>query len=555
MKHTIRARFGAALVCLAILALAALPRLGQLEVPLTEDEPDWFERSARFARALREGDAESTFRTGHPGVTSMWLGALGMGLERAAALSGERLTLLSEPEREAFLGARRAMALASLALLGIVILLLARLFGLTAAALAGLLLALDPWLVGHSRVLHLDGLFSALVAICVLACLARWRQRGGLGYLALAGLAAGLAALTKSTALAVLPPILVMLALAAIWQARSRRPWVPLADLVAIGALGCLVGLLVWPALRLDPLGTVDEVIRFSVESGTETHDLGSYFLGQAVNDPGLTFYLLVLAFRLSPLLLLGLLLWLGGLVLQRATRAGTRPAPTPRTEGSPLTTPVGAGLVPARVAIASPGNGAVWLVVCALLVVLVMSVGAKKQDRYALPAVVLLAGVSAVGFQRLVGRVGVQRLSAPLGRVPTRALVIGGVGLLQLALCAGARPYYLSFYSPLLGGAPAARQVMLIGWGEGLDHIAEYVNHPPPDVRVRRVAATRSIRGPFRSQVRNLLDDESRPQAEFLVTYVNAIQRGQDRPPESARPLLIVRIDGVEYAGLYALP
>src|SRR5689334_747013 len=95
--------------------------------------------------------------------------------------------------------ARRA-ALLALALLTLV-LLVARAFGPLAAAFAIAPLALDPWLVAHGQLLHLDGLFASLVAICVLACLVRWQAAGGARVLVLAGLAAGLAALTKSAAL------------------------------------------------------------------------------------------------------------------------------------------------------------------------------------------------------------------------------------------------------------------------------------------------------------------------------------------------------------------
>src|SRR5439155_12285004 len=103
---------------------------------------------------------------------------------------------------------------------------------------------------------------------------------------------------------------------------------------------------------------------------------------------------------------------------------------------------------------------GAGWLLACAALVVVVMGAAAKKQDRYALPAVPLLAVVAAVGLRGA---------AASLGRsTAARRLALGGVGLAHLALCASQRPYYVSFYSPLLGGAPVARQVVPVGWGEG---------------------------------------------------------------------------------------
>src|SRR5207237_5548168 len=85
---------------------------------------------------------------------------------------------------------------------------------------------------------------------------------------------------------------------------------------------------------------------------------------------------------------------------------------------------------------------GAGWLLACALVVLVAMTVAAKKQDRYALPAVPLLAVAAAVGLRGAAAGAG--------WRPAARAAALGAVGLAQLALCAAQRPYYLSFYSPL---------------------------------------------------------------------------------------------------------
>src|SRR5581483_12389408 len=116
-------------------------------------------------------------------------------------------------------------------------------------------------------------------------------------------------------------------------------------------------------------------------------------------------------------------------------------------------------------------------LAAAALAVLLVMSLGPKKQDRYLLPATPLLGVVAAVGFERAL-----RRLPRPSGR----ALAVGGVGAAQLALCAWARPYYFTFYSPLFGGAVVAEQVLPVGWGEGLDLVAAYLEQRPNRSQLR---------------------------------------------------------------------
>src|SRR5262245_35970852 len=196
------------LACLLLAAVAALPRLAALDVPLTADEPLWFARSTAFAAALRDGRWGATYQTGHPGVTTMWIAALGVGPGRAADLRGAPLSLSSPDRRAAFVAARRALALVGSALVALVAFLVARVFDLQVGILAGLLLAFDPWSVALGRVLHLDGLLALLCLVAVMASLLRWWRRAGRGYLLLAGVAAGLAILTKSAALVLLPPML-----------------------------------------------------------------------------------------------------------------------------------------------------------------------------------------------------------------------------------------------------------------------------------------------------------------------------------------------------------
>src|SRR5919199_190076 len=46
---------------------------------LTADESNWLQRTFRFAAALDRRNWDGTYRSGHPGVTVMWLGLLGLG--------------------------------------------------------------------------------------------------------------------------------------------------------------------------------------------------------------------------------------------------------------------------------------------------------------------------------------------------------------------------------------------------------------------------------------------------------------------------------------------
>ena len=125
-------------VCLLV---ALVPRFVDIDTVITTDESYWMQRTTRFASALARGDLAGTYRSGHPGVTVMWVGALGIGPERLEPFMPARFGLLNNLERapgylDAFGGARRAMALATAAAYVLVV------------ALAWKLLGPDPWPAG-----------------------------------------------------------------------------------------------------------------------------------------------------------------------------------------------------------------------------------------------------------------------------------------------------------------------------------------------------------------------------------------------------------------------
>src|SRR5207249_8392528 len=107
---------------------------------------------------------------------------------------------------------------------------------------------------------------------------------------ALSAIAAGLAALSKSPALALVALLPVLAAWC--WSRQSPRPapgWL-LGSLAAWAALFALTFVVAWPAMWSDPLGTTARVLSFASDEGGQT-EAGSFFLGAAVDDPGPLFY------------------------------------------------------------------------------------------------------------------------------------------------------------------------------------------------------------------------------------------------------------------------
>ena len=63
---------------------------------------------------------------------------------------------------------------------------------------------------------------------------------------------------------------------------------------------------------------------------------------------------------------------------------------------------------------------------------------------------------------------------------IATLMAVLGVAIAIQTIVALQTYPYYLSYFNPLMGGSQRAPQVLMIGWGEGLDRAARYLNDKP---------------------------------------------------------------------------
>ncbi len=264
-------RVWTALLLLVLWSL--LVRMPSLDRFVTADEHAWLARSGNFYYALTHGDWAGTFQRHHPGVTVTWAGLVGylFSYPGYAADAPGQFGWLSE-EIEPFLrsqghdpvailaaGRTVSVLVITLALAGC-FLLARRLLGGWAAFLGVGLIVFDPFHIAHSRFLHLDGLVSTLMLLAVLAWLDHLdgpqqspNQRKG--SLALTAVAAGLAWLTRSPALFLIP-FFGLLALLHIWRTPDQ-PWATTLRSLVIGGVGALaLFVLLWPAMWVDPVGS-----------------------------------------------------------------------------------------------------------------------------------------------------------------------------------------------------------------------------------------------------------------------------------------------------------
>jgi hypothetical protein len=196
----------------------ALPRLLAINRFVTPDEHLWVTRSANFYYALGQRDFAATFQKEHPGVTVMWAGTAAF-LMRYPEYRGSGMGQLASDQFHYYLTkvrqqsplsllvtARTILVLAHTLVLGLVFLYATQLTGMLPALVAFLMIAFDPFHLGLTRLLHLDGLMSNLVLLSVLAWIS-YLVYGHKSALIISGLAAGLGWLTKSPAIFLIPGI------------------------------------------------------------------------------------------------------------------------------------------------------------------------------------------------------------------------------------------------------------------------------------------------------------------------------------------------------------
>ncbi|NOK60079.1 MAG: hypothetical protein GFH27_549291n272 [Chloroflexi bacterium AL-W] len=414
--------------------------------------------------------------------------------------------------------------------------LLRRLFPATIALLAALLWASDPFVVAFSRFLHVDGLMATFATLSFLLACYYWYHKTHLVALIASGVCAGLAILSKSPALILVPTVFSVAYFShalqqqpsqytlkyLLQQGRTTFPSVMLWGVVCGVTIVAL-----WPALWVEPLRVYELFRAGVVVEGGEPHDLGNFFLGRADDAPGPLYYPMALILRSTPITFFGVLL------LPFVFHIIPRPS---RQHGYSLI-------------------GFIFLFVVA------MSIFPKKFDRYLVPVFPMIDIMAAVGlvggiqFAVRIMRVGWQSKWA------TGALSI--VGILAFANALFWHPYGIAAFNQLLGGTATGARTFQVGWGEGYEQVAAWLNEQPDITGVLTVSSMRSSLQPFLREGAQTAGPENMqlPDASgYVVVYLRQVQRGQLSAPfnqfyQRARPLHTVTIHGVEYAWIYQAP
>ena len=529
---------------------------------------------------VKKGDFSQTRIAYHPGVTTMWIAGL--------------RTFFVEPSVDVqnLARARWFIGIVVWIGIGIVCLLLYKLFGQWVALASFACLAYSPFFLAQTRRVHTDALATLFILLTVLLFLMYCQHRQSLRYLVLSGMSFGLAILSKSYSLILLPWLPLCLFLF-----RDRRSIAINADTSTVfGSIACdfwkriakilcflncsvLTVVSLWPVFWPPAFGrvplflfvlTVVLLIRAKKEryspylivlagivvviicvraiqsvwmvfdsvswAVTTPHEVEHFFLGKVVHDPGWLFYPFVLIIKSTPLMLP---LALIGCILLWKQRNHTD-------------------------ATARQFKTGVALVVGVLLFTLCLSATSKKFSRYLLPAFALLEILAAIGiveglkwcYTALVSRFGRQAVAKQKTKLAVLACAV--FFLIQVAPVLALHPYYGTYYN-LCWKATDITKIITVGEGSGLDIATHYLNEKPDaEKMIVQVSplATEFVMHYFRG-IAYRADRGIENVADYEVVYIRDSQIGRVPQTGTLNGELeaVITFNGIDHVWIYRIP
>jgi len=545
---------------LLVILTIFIPRIMELGQFVTPDEHLWLTRSANFYYALGQRDFAATNQIYHPGVTTMWIGTAGflsrypeyrgsgMGQIDSDTLHNYINTIPDLEPIDLLLAAKYLMVIAHTVILGISYLYTRKLIGLEAAFTAFILIAFFPFHIGLSRVLQLDAMVSNLLLLSLLAFIYYLYKRN-FRELAVSAIAAGLSLLTKSPAFLLIPVILVLLRIDTIKKIstsinRSIKFQIRLLDYpLLFWVVICIIVIIIfWPAMWVKPFQTISDVLSWIGEAAGGGHEWPVFFNGQIIEDGNLGlkyfyFYPVTFLFRSTPVVLIGLLIAIPGFLKKWE----------PFNE--------------ARVNLTLLG-----LCIFIAIFTIGLTLVGKKFDRYFLPVYMPLTILSTIGWVSLTN--WLQKKFPEWLPNYRKYFILAVIIIFQLAGVFQTYPYYFTYYNPIVGGSKKAPDIMLIGWGEGLDQAARYLNEKENAEELKAISWY--ARGPFsyffNGESRDLHPATSPDNkywnlflsSDYAVIYVHQWQRGFPKPVveyiENLTPEHSIWIDGIEYVRIFRI-
>jgi hypothetical protein len=519
----------------------------------------WHKRGHVFGQAIRYQVWEDTYLQYHPGVTTMAVAAFGQAAYHKVRNADSWIYAPAQwlydwaiPEGTTDMGrdvAGEGVVMSALlsALIILVVLAINRLEGRRLIGyIAGGLLTFSPNVLMQSRSIHVDALLSSFMLLSALL-LFLYQKEKRLFWLLLSGFVCGLALLTKTSALFLLPffglttGVYTLLDILPEWSShqKNRIGWLASKAWIGIIRPGLIwlvmagIPFLFWPAVWVKPFFVFDELFLGVFRHATESHVNRRFFWGRWFDHgdaPYRFFYLVAIPYNTTFVVLT---LFCAALIFYLRRRK------QPDLPADPVR---------------------FWLLIayCGFYT-LEVTLSSWQDQRYVTPVVMVMIVVAAVGLAAVVD------LVAAAFEGKRQAWRTTGIALLAVGLQAVAAlpyaPHYGAHLNHLLGGNLLAQKAITLGdQHEGILYAVDYIKANSEEGAI--IASPTRL---FPSLEQYFEDVDvvymSSADVDFYIFPIVVRQRRylldqweeiwdsyQDQTPE-----LIVYFDGVEYLRVHA--
>lgn len=474
-------------VYFALFIALVTPRLPALDSFATLDEPYWLSMGANFYYALGQKEFQNTIYEYQPAVTTMWIVTTamliyfpeyrGMGQGYLEFEKGALDPFMVEHNKDPLILLRDARLIQVL-LIALLFLLLYYLLQYilpkSVALFAVLFASFDPYLLGQSRLLNHEGMVSLFVTLSVVAFYIFVFKEEKARFLILSGVMCGFAQLTKSSSVAILLPIGILLI---VQTMRQRHNGIKKAVLTQVKTFGIWFVVLIgtyfacWPGMWVAP-GKMLYVVygnafsyAFQGARLSVTEELQPAQFGLNTSFFGILDLINVIFWRTTPLTWVGIFLGFFSRFIFKDKLMQT-----------------------------FRGILAILVATAGAFVLMFGVAQGRNSPHYLLTGYLTLNLFAAISWYSLI-HLAVQRLVL-LNRSRLQFAGVFVLTVLQLFSALAFYPYYFTYRNPILYAAGIYSNYPQKPYGEGLEQAAQYLASLP-NAR-NSVALTYYARGCF---------------------------------------------------------
>ncbi len=548
------------LIFVTLAAAILAPRLVGIEKFTTGDEPAWLIFSHNFLHAIDKGQFDQTAYEYHPAITTMWVITAGIlsyfpgyihikhgYIEKFWVLDNIYAAYKKSLSVVLYRSRMINVAIISATLL-LAFFLLRKLLDTRTALVAILLVSFDPFYLGKSRLLTHEGMAAAFVLVAVLSLLAFLNQGEKYRYLLISSAATGLALLTKSPTILLLPLAGLMFLVNVTYSWKDNRIRKNLVWRAIKQYLIWLVGLtlvyfLLWPGMWVAPgkmlFGVYGNAVSYAFQGQRLQVAKEINPTNFSLDVIGIGEYLISILYKTTPILWVGVCLALIGVTARKI-------APMGRNTKQII----------------------FYLFLLTALYILVFGIARGWNSlHYIMFAFVSLEVIAAIGWVWGVSWLGEK--SVFFVKKSVQAVILIALVILQVSSVLPDYPYYYTYVNPLAQVLKPDMEDTTVGYGEGLDLAAAYLG-AKPNAKELTVSSHLGV-GPFSYyfpgktyplmyQSKNYLNDRSAKwvqNSDYLVIYdiqqrplnlgIKMLEALNSIPPEH-----VVMLNGLRYASIY---